>query len=136
MILLIDNYDSFTHNLAHLIGGLGRTVDVVRNDAITVEAAIAAAPEAIILSPGPRTPDDAGVCLELVRAAEASRTPLFGVCLGLQAIAQALGGSVAPASQLMHGKVSAVRHRGEAFFAALPSPFNATLANVIAEASV
>lgn len=126
MILLIDNYDSFTWNLVHLIGGLGREVEVRRNDGLTVEAAIALEPEAIVLSPGPGTPDSAGICLDLVRAAEKLRAPVFGVCLGLQSIAQALGGRVARANKLMHGKTSRIIHTGEGLFAGFPKKFTAT----------
>ncbi|MGF1543742.1 MAG: anthranilate phosphoribosyltransferase [Parvularculaceae bacterium] len=125
MILLIDNYDSFTYNLAHLIGAGGREVIVKRNDEISVDAALAEEPDAIILSPGPRAPDDAGICLDLVRAAAVSGTPVFGVCHGMQAIAQAFGGRIVRARSLMHGKVSAVAHEGAAFLAGLPARFDA-----------
>lgn len=123
MILLIDNYDSFTWNLVHLIGGAGREVTVRRNDRIGADEAIELAPEAIVLSPGPGTPDEAGICLDLVRAATDARTPLFGVCLGLQSIAQGLGGSVGRAEKLMHGKTSRIRHHGGALFEGLPEGF-------------
>ncbi len=126
MILLIDNYDSFTWNLVHLIGALGFEVEVVRNDALTASDAIARKPEAIVLSPGPCTPTEAGVCLSLVTAAVETGTPLFGVCLGLQSIAQGLGGKVVRASKLMHGKTSSIRHQGTRLFAGLPDPFTAT----------
>ncbi len=126
MILLIDNYDSFTWNLVHLIGAMGFEVDVVRNDALTAAEAIARRPEAIVLSPGPCTPTEAGVCLSLVTAAVETGTPLFGVCLGLQSIAQGLGGKVVRASKLMHGKTSRIRHDSAGLFAGLPDPFTAT----------
>ena len=126
MILVIDNYDSFTWNLVHLVGGLGRRVDVVRNDAIGVEEALARRPEAIILSPGPCTPNEAGVCVDLVRAAVETNTPLFGVCLGLQSIAQALGGRIVRAGAPMHGKTSAIRHGGSGLFEGVPDGFRAT----------
>ena len=124
MILLIDNYDSFTFNLVHLLGDLGAECRVVRNDRITAEEALASAPEAIVLSPGPCTPSEAGVCLALIAAA-AGRVPLLGVCLGHQAIGQAFGGRVVRAATPMHGKVSPVRHEGTDVFAGLPSPFEA-----------
>src|ERR1700710_2960380 len=111
MILLIDNYDSFTFNLVHFLGDLGAACDVRRNDAITVEAALALQPEAIVLSPGPCTPTEAGICLELIEAA-AGKIPLFGVCLGHQAIGQAFGGRVIRATEPMHGKVSVITHTG------------------------
>ncbi|MEE2691585.1 MAG: aminodeoxychorismate/anthranilate synthase component II [Pseudomonadota bacterium] len=126
MILLIDNYDSFTWNLVHLIGALGFEVDVVRNDALTAAEAVARKPEAIVLSPGPCTPTEAGVCLSLVGAAVETGTPLFGVCLGLQSIAQGLGGRVVRASKLMHGKTSRILHDGTGLFAGLPNGFTAT----------
>jgi anthranilate synthase component 2 len=125
MILLIDNYDSFTFNLVHFLGDLGARCEVVRNDQITVEEAIARAPEAIVLSPGPCTPNEAGICLDLIAAA-AGRIPLFGVCLGHQAIGQAFGGEVIRAAAPMHGKISPITHGGTDIFAGLPSPFNAT----------
>jgi len=125
MILLIDNYDSFTFNLVHFLGDLGARCEVVRNDQITVEEAIDRAPEAIVLSPGPCTPNEAGICLDLIAAA-AGRIPLFGVCLGHQAIGQAFGGEVIRAAVPMHGKISPVTHGGTDIFAGLPSPFNAT----------
>lgn len=125
MILLIDNYDSFTFNLVHFLGDLGAKSQVVRNDAWTVQQAIDSAPEAIVLSPGPCTPDEAGICCDLIRAA-AGRIPVLGVCLGHQAIGQVFGGDVVRAAVPMHGKVSAVRHDGTDVFAGLPSPFRAT----------
>ena len=125
MILLLDNYDSFTWNLAHLIGGLGHEVRVHRNDQITPEAILAARPDGVVISPGPCTPDEAGVSLALVPACEAAGVPLMGVCLGHQAICQAHGGTVVRARRLMHGKVSGVTHGGEGLFAGLPSPLRA-----------
>jgi len=125
MILLIDNYDSFTFNLVHFLGDLGARCTVRRNDAISVEDALALAPEAIMISPGPCTPDDAGVCLDLIAAA-AGRIPVLGVCLGHQAIGQVFGGQVVRASKPMHGKLSAIRHDGSDVFTGLPSPFQAT----------
>ncbi len=125
MILLIDNYDSFTFNLFHLVGGLGESVEVVRNDALTVAEALAREPDAIIVSPGPCDPDRAGISLDLIRAA-AGRVAVFGVCLGHQAIGQAFGGRVVRAPEPWHGKVDLVHHGGEGVFSGLPSPFRAT----------
>ena len=125
MILLIDNYDSFTFNLVHFLGDLGAECDVRRNDALSAAEAMALAPEAIVLSPGPCAPEQAGVCLELIAAA-AGRVPLLGVCLGHQAIGQAFGAVVERAPQPMHGKLSEVVHGGSDVFAGLPSPFQAT----------
>ena len=124
MILLIDNYDSFTFNLVHFLGDLGARCEVVRNDQVTAAEALARGPEAIVLSPGPCTPNEAGVCLDLIAAA-AGRVPLLGVCLGHQAIGQAFGGKVVRATVPMHGKVSPVRHDGTDVFTGLPSPFDA-----------
>ena len=126
MILVIDNYDSFTFNLVHYLLELGAETRVVRNDALTAADAMALAPQAILLSPGPCTPNEAGVCLDLIAAAAAARLPLFGVCLGHQALGQAFGGAVVRAPQVMHGKTSAMRHDGTGVFADLPSPFEAT----------
>jgi len=125
MILVIDNYDSFTYNLVHYLSELGATTMVRRNDALSVDEALALRPEAVVLSPGPRTPDDAGICLELIGAAPPS-LPILGVCLGHQAIGQAFGGQIVPAQSLMHGKTSAIRHGGEGVFRSLPDPFTAT----------
>jgi anthranilate synthase component 2 len=125
MILLIDNYDSFTFNLVHYFGELGHECDVRRNDSLTVEQALAENPEAIVLSPGPCTPNEAGICLDLIRAAS-GRVPLLGVCLGHQAIGQVFGGEVVRAPKPMHGKVSPVLHDGTGVFEGLPSPFGAT----------
>lgn len=126
MILLIDNYDSFTHNLAHLIGSLGETLEVVRNDALTAGEAVDGRAEAIVISPGPGAPQDAGVCLEVIDRAAATQTPVFGVCLGMQAIAQSFGGAIRRAERLMHGKTCGVDHDGAGLFDGLPSPFTAT----------
>ncbi len=126
MILLIDNYDSFTFNLVHYLGELGRTCDVRRNDSLSAADALALHPDAILLSPGPCTPNEAGICLDLIRAAAETRTPLLGVCLGHQAIGQVFGGEVVRAPKPMHGKISPVLHAGTDLFAGLPSPFRAT----------
>ena len=125
MLLLIDNYDSFTYNLWHYLGELGASVDVRRNDALSVEQALALKPNGIVISPGPCDPDRAGICLDLIRQA-AGTIPIFGVCLGHQAIGQAFGGNVVRAPQPMHGKVSEIVHDGTGPFAGLPSPFRAT----------
>ena len=126
MILLIDNYDSFTFNLVHYLGELGHTCDVRRNDALTVEQALATDPEAILLSPGPCTPNEAGITCALIEAAARARVPVLGVCLGHQAIGQVFGGDVVRAPKPMHGKVSPILHDGTDVFAGLPSPFQAT----------
>ncbi|MDP9095851.1 MAG: aminodeoxychorismate/anthranilate synthase component II [Pseudomonadota bacterium] len=125
MILLVDNYDSFTFNLVHFLGDLGAECEVVRNDALTSREMLARDPEAIVISPGPCTPSDAGVCLDLIEAA-AGRVPILGVCLGHQAIGQAFGGRVIRAPTPMHGKVGPVTHASTDVFAGLPTPFNAT----------
>jgi anthranilate synthase/aminodeoxychorismate synthase-like glutamine amidotransferase len=125
MIVLIDNYDSFTFNLVQFLGDLGTPSEVWRNDAISVDAVVSMAPEAIVLSPGPCTPNEAGICLDLIRAT-AGKVPLLGVCLGHQAIGQAFGGAVVRAPSPMHGKVSAITHGGSDVFEGLPSPFQAT----------
>ena len=126
MLLLIDNYDSFTYNLFHYLGELGAETRVVRNDEIDVQAAMALNPTAILLSPGPCTPDQAGICLALTLAAAETGTPLLGVCLGHQAIGQAFGGRVVRASEIVHGKLGTIHHEGLGVFAGLPSPFHAT----------
>ena len=126
MILVIDNYDSFTFNLVHYLLELGAETHVVRNDALTVAEAMALKPQAVLLSPGPCTPNEAGICLELIAAAAETRLPLFGVCLGHQSLGQAFGGTVLRAPQVMHGKTSPMTHDGTGVFAGLPSPFNAT----------
>ncbi|MBE7729321.1 aminodeoxychorismate/anthranilate synthase component II [Komagataeibacter sp. FXV3] len=125
MILLIDNYDSFTFNLVHYLGDLGETCEVYRNDAISVDDALALKPEAIVISPGPCSPNEAGICCDLIAAA-AGKVPVFGVCLGHQAIGQVFGGRVVRSPVPMHGKVSPVYHDGTDIFAGLPDPFNAT----------
>ena len=125
MILMIDNYDSFTYNLVHVLAELGARVRVARNDAVTVEDALGLQPEAIVLSPGPKTPSEAGILLDLIAAAPED-LPIFGVCLGQQAIGQAFGGVVARAKSLMHGKVSPIRHDGAGIFAGIPDGFSAT----------
>ncbi|MFZ4533973.1 MAG: anthranilate synthase component II, partial [Alsobacter sp.] len=119
------NYDSFTWNLVHELGKLGATVSVVRNDEITVEALMASDPDAIVLSPGPCTPNEAGICLDLIAQA-APVIPLFGVCLGLQAMGQCFGGDVVRAPRPMHGKVSTIQHRGRTVFRGINGPFRAT----------
>jgi anthranilate synthase component II len=126
MILLIDNYDSFTFNLVHYLNQLGGQVEVVRNDAISVEAAMARKPTAILLSPGPCTPNEAGICLKLIEAAAAAAVPLLGVCLGHQSLGQVFGGKVVRAAKVMHGKTSPIEHDGRGLFAGLPTPFTAT----------
>ena len=125
MITLIDNYDSFTYNLVHFLGDLGVSCRVYRNDKITVKEVLAEKPKAIVLSPGPCTPNEAGICLDLVRKNN-GRIPLLGVCLGHQAIGQAHGGKVIRAPKLMHGKVSTIYNSGEGIFDGLPSEFQAT----------
>lgn len=125
MFLLIDNYDSFTYNLYHYLVELGVDLDVRRNDAITVDEVQSLAPEGIILSPGPCTPDDAGICLELVKTM-AGKVPILGVCLGHQTIGQAFGGAVVRADMPMHGKVSPIHHRARGIFSGIPNGFNAT----------
>jgi para-aminobenzoate synthetase component II len=125
MILVIDNYDSFTYNLVQYLGELGAEVEVFRNDAIDVDGIAARSPEGILISPGPGTPTDAGVTLELLKAF-AGKLPLFGVCLGHQAIGQAFGGDVVRAPRLMHGRTSPIEHDGRGVFRGLPSPFRAT----------
>jgi anthranilate synthase component 2 len=125
MIVLIDNYDSFTFNLVHYFGELGADVVVHRNDKITAEAVIDADPDAIVLSPGPCTPNEAGICLALVEKA-APKIPMFGVCLGLQSIGQAFGGQVVRAPLPVHGKLSEVTHQGQGVFRGINGPFRAT----------
>lgn len=126
MLLLIDNYDSFTYNLVHYVGELGAKVVVRRNDALDVQAAMAMRPEGIMLSPGPGTPDQSGICLALTEAAAETGIPLLGVCLGHQTIGQVFGGRVVRHTDIVHGKMGEVRHEGAGVFAGLPSPFEAT----------
>jgi anthranilate synthase component 2 len=125
MLLLIDNYDSFTYNLWHYFGELGADVHVYRNDALSTEDALALKPDGIILSPGPCDPDKAGICLDLL-AKMPEDMPLFGVCLGHQSIGQAFGGTVLQAPTPMHGKISKMHHTGKGVFTGLPNPFDAT----------
>ena len=125
MLLLLDNYDSFTYNLYHYLGELGAVATVLRNDALGVADALALRPHAIVISPGPCDPDRAGISVDLVREA-AGICPILGVCLGHQAIAQAFGGRIVRAPQIMHGKVSEIEHAGDDLFRSLPSPFLAT----------
>ena len=125
MILVIDNYDSFTYNLVHYLNELGAQTSVVRNDALTVEQALGQKPEAVLLSPGPCDPDQAGICLPLLKGAPEDLA-ILGVCLGHQAIGQAFGGDVVRAKALMHGKTSQIHHDGKGLFAGMPNPFTAT----------
>ena len=125
MILVIDNYDSFTYNLVHYLNELGAETVVHRNDALTVQEALALKPEAILLSPGPCDPDQAGICLPLLRGAPED-LPILGVCLGHQAIGQAYGGEVVRAKSVMHGKTSKISHSDKGMFKGLPNPFTAT----------
>jgi anthranilate synthase component 2 len=125
MLLMIDNYDSFTYNLVHYFAELGQEVSVVRNDALTVAEAAALNPDYIVLSPGPCTPNEAGICLQVLEQL-AGKVPVFGVCLGHQSIGQAFGGKVVRAKTIMHGKTSMIHHKGEGAFKGLPSPFEAT----------
>ena len=126
MLLLIDNYDSFTYNLVHYFGELGADVVVHRNDALNVQEAMALKPSAIVLSPGPGTPEQSGICLALTEAAAETGTPLLGVCLGHQTIGQVFGGKVVRCHEIVHGKMGAMHHSGKGVFAGLPSPFEAT----------
>ena len=126
MLLLIDNYDSFTYNLVHYLGEQGADVVVRRNDALDVQEAMGMRPDAIVLSPGPCDPDQAGICLALTAAAAETRTPLMGVCLGHQTIGQAFGGKVVRADDIVHGKLGIMHHDGTSVFKGLPSPFQAT----------
>lgn len=126
MILVLDNYDSFTYNLVHYLLELGTTVEVVRNDAVSATQAMQMGADACLISPGPCTPNEAGITLDLVAACADAGVPLLGVCLGHQAIGQYFGGNVVRAPSLMHGKTSAINHDGSGIFAELPSPFIAT----------
>jgi anthranilate synthase component 2 len=125
MIVLVDNYDSFTFNLVHYLGGLGADVVVHRNDALTADAIMASEPDAIVLSPGPCTPNEAGVCLDLIAKAS-DRIPMLGVCLGHQAIGQAFGGDVVRAPSPVHGKLAEISHEGQSVFRGINGPFKAT----------
>ncbi len=124
MILVVDNYDSFTYNLVHYLNELGAETRVVRNDALTAAQAFALKPEAVLLSPGPCTPNEAGICLELIATAPAPM-PILGVCLGHQSIGQAFGGDVIRAKSLMHGKTSEIHHASQGVFKGMPNPFTA-----------
>jgi anthranilate synthase component II len=126
MLLLIDNYDSFTYNLVHYLGELGADVMVRRNDALDIQAVMALRPGAIVLSPGPCDPAQAGICLPLTLAAAEARIPLLGVCLGHQTIGEAFGGKVVRCDEIVHGKMGTIHHTGKGVFAGLPSPFQAT----------
>lgn len=126
MLLLIDNYDSFTYNLVHYVGELGADVQVHRNDALNVQEAMALNPSAILISPGPKAPADAGICLALTQAAAEARIPLMGVCLGHQTIGEAFGGKVVRCHEIVHGKMGRMTHDDSGVFTGLPSPFLAT----------
>jgi len=125
MLLIIDNYDSFTYNLVHYAQELGADTKVVRNDELSTAEALALNPKAVIISPGPKTPTEAGICLEFLNSAP-DDLPIFGVCLGMQAMGQAFGGKVIQAKEIMHGKVSPVEHDKTGLFSDIPTPFNAT----------
>jgi len=125
MVLIIDNYDSFTYNLVQYLGELGATMEVRRNDQVTVDEIERMVPERIVISPGPKTPSDAGVCLEVIQRFS-GQVPILGVCLGHQAIGQAFGGKVVRAPEIMHGKTSPIAHDGKTVFSGLPNPFPAT----------
>jgi para-aminobenzoate synthetase component II len=125
MILVVDNYDSFTYNLVQYLGELGAELEVRRNDQTTVEEIQGMAPERIVISPGPKTPNEAGICLDIIQTFS-GRIPILGVCLGHQAIGQAFGGQVVRAPEIMHGKTSSITHDGKTIFAGLPNPFPAT----------
>jgi anthranilate synthase/aminodeoxychorismate synthase-like glutamine amidotransferase len=125
MVLIIDNYDSFTYNLVQYLGELGADIEVRRNDQTSVEEIERMAPEKIVVSPGPKTPSEAGICLEVIQKLS-GRIPILGVCLGHQAIGQAFGGKVVRAPEIMHGKTSNITHDGKSIFADLPNPFSAT----------
>jgi anthranilate synthase component 2 len=126
MLLLIDNYDSFTYNVVHYLGELGAEVVVRRNDALSVQEAMAMNPSGIVLAPGPCAPDRAGICLELTAEAARTQTPLLGICLGHQTIGQAFGGHVIQCNEIVHGKMGRIQHQATGVFAGLPSPFDAT----------
>lgn len=135
MILIIDNYDSFVHNLARYIRLAGAETEIIRNDKIMADEALALAPEALVISPGPCTPDEAGISLELIRKAR-GKIPLLGVCLGHQSIAQAYGGLVVPAKQPYHGKSSRIKHNGAGLFETIPDPFEVGRYHSLAVAKV
>ncbi|MDR3424913.1 MAG: aminodeoxychorismate/anthranilate synthase component II [Alphaproteobacteria bacterium] len=126
MLLLIDNYDSFTYNLAHYLGAWGAEIGVRRNDALTAQEALALNPTHVILSPGPCGPEQAGICLDLIKLAHERKVPLLGVCLGHQSIGHAFGGDVIRAPIPMHGKTDSIHHKGDSVFRNLPSPITAT----------
>ena len=126
MLLLIDNYDSFTYNLVHYLGALGAEMEICRNDTLSVAEAMAKRPAGIVLSPGPCDPAQAGICLELTAAAADARVPLLGVCLGHQTLGEAFGGKVVRAKDIVHGKMGVMHHKGKGLFEGLPSPFSAT----------
>ena len=126
MLLLIDNYDSFTYNLVHYLGELGADVKVIRNDAMSAEAAMALNPAGVLLSPGPKAPAQAGICLDMVSLAASTNTPLMGVCLGHQTIGEAFGGKVVRCHKIVHGKMGEIQHTNRGLFEDLPSPFQAT----------
>lgn len=126
MLLLIDNYDSFTYNLVHYLGELGADVKVIRNDAMSAEAAMALNPTGVLLSPGPKAPTQAGICLDMVSLAASTKTPLMGVCLGHQTIGEAFGGKVVRCHEIVHGKMGEIQHTNRGLFKDLPSPFQAT----------
>lgn len=126
MLLLIDNYDSFTYNLVHYLGELGADVKVIRNDAMSARDAMALNPAAVLLSPGPKTPTEAGICLDMVALAAEQRMPLMGVCLGHQTIGEAFGGNVVRCHEIVHGKMGSIQHTNNGLFEDLPSPFAAT----------
>ncbi len=126
MIILIDNYDSFTYNLVQYLGDLGVSADVHRNDKITVDEVVNAKPKAIVISPGPCSPAEAGICIPLIQDAAKKDIPVFGVCLGFQSMAAAFGGKIVRAPKPMHGKTSAIYHNGKSVFKNMPQPFEAT----------
>lgn len=126
MLLFIDNYDSFTYNLVHYFGQAGAKMQVIRNDELNIEEILQLKPKGIVLSPGPCTPNEAGVCVPLVKVAAEKQIPLFGVCLGHQAIGQAFGGNVVRAREVMHGKMGMISHHGKSVFRDIPTPFEAT----------
>lgn len=126
MLLLIDNYDSFTYNLVHYLGELGTDVKVVRNDVMSAREALALNPAGVLLSPGPKTPSQAGICLEMVELAAQTKTPLMGVCLGHQSIGESFGGKVVRCHEIVHGKMGQIKHVSKGLFEGLPNPFAAT----------